>query len=71
MPICAFCGREITPGTGRLYVLNSGKTLWFCSKKCRVYYLKRKRKPEKEKWTVAGRKAKQRRIALLSAKAKK
>ena len=55
MPTCAFCGREIAPGTGRMYVLNRGRILWFCSKKCRVYYLERRRKPEKEKWTQAYR----------------
>lgn len=49
---CSFCGKNVEPGTGRIHVLKSGKTLNFCSKKCRLNMLKLKRKPLKVKWTL-------------------
>jgi len=50
--ICKFCGREIPPGTGIMYIKNDGSILWFCSRKCRVSYLNFKRDPRKFKWTL-------------------
>ena len=53
MPIthtCAYCGREIEPGTGLMYVRNDGSQLWFCSSKCFKLW-KMKRDPRKLKWT--------------------
>jgi len=49
--VCSFCGYEIPPGTGIMYVKNDGTVLWFCSRKCRVSMLKFKRDPRKYKWT--------------------
>ena len=49
---CSFCGHEIKPGTGIMYVLNNGVIYWFCSKKCRRSMLDFKRDPRKFKWTV-------------------
>jgi len=48
---CAFCGGEIKPGTGMLYVRNDGVLLWFCSRKCRSSSLELKRDPRKIRWT--------------------
>ncbi|MEZ0289496.1 MAG: 50S ribosomal protein L24e [Sulfolobales archaeon] len=31
---CNYCGYEITPGEGIMYVTNKGEILWFCSSKC-------------------------------------
>ncbi|MCD6458645.1 MAG: 50S ribosomal protein L24e [Thermoprotei archaeon] len=50
---CSFCGKEIQPGTGMIYVKNDGTILRFCSRKCRVSMLKYKRNPRKLKWTKA------------------
>lgn len=47
---CSYCGKEILPGTGIMYVLNDGKILYFCSKKCLRYY-EMKRDNRKYKWT--------------------
>lgn len=47
---CSFCTCEMEPGTGVLYILKSGKTLPFCSKKCRMNSLKLKRKQRKVTW---------------------
>lgn len=47
---CSFCTCEMEPGTGVLYILKGGKTLPFCSKKCRLNSLKLKRKQRKVTW---------------------
>ncbi len=52
---CSFCGVEIEPGTGIMYVTNDGSVFWFCSSKCYKSYLKLRRDPRKFKWTVKGR----------------
>lgn len=31
---CTFCGSEIEPGTGIMFVKNDGEILRFCSSKC-------------------------------------
>ena len=49
---CSFCGREVLPGTGIMYVKNDGTVLWFCSSKCRKSMLELKRDPRKLKWTL-------------------
>jgi large subunit ribosomal protein L24e len=54
---CAFCGKEIEPGTGIMLVKNDGKVLYFCSSKCLKNY-RLGRNPRKVKWTEAYRKAK-------------
>ena len=47
---CSFCGKKINPGTGLMYVKNTGEILYFCSSKCEKNMLKLKRKPKKLKW---------------------
>ncbi len=51
MRICSFCGYEIEPGTGKMYVRRDGRILYFCSGKCEKNMLKLKRNPRKLKWT--------------------
>ena len=48
---CSFCGKEIDPGRGMLYVQRAGSILNFCSNKCKKSQLKHKRDPKKLKWT--------------------
>jgi len=48
---CAFCGHEIPPGTGIMYVRNDGTILWFCSSKCRKCSLELHRDSRKLPWT--------------------
>ncbi len=58
MPVratCAFCGRDIEPGTGFMYVKNDGSVLWFCSRKCYKNMIVLGRKARKLKWTLASR----------------
>ncbi len=47
---CSFCGKEIIPGTGKIYALKDGTRYYFCSSKCEKNLLKLKRKPAKVKW---------------------
>ncbi len=55
MAKCSFCGKEIAKGTGKIYVLKSGKKLYFCSMKCEKNMLKLKRKPRNVRWTEEAR----------------
>ncbi|HEC76131.1 MAG TPA: TRASH domain-containing protein [Thermoplasmatales archaeon] len=48
---CNFCGNDIEPGTGTMYVRKDGKIYYFCSSKCRKNLLKLKRDPKKVRWT--------------------
>ncbi|AAB90471.1 MULTISPECIES: 50S ribosomal protein L24e [Archaeoglobus] len=49
--VCSFCGYDIEPGTGKMYVRRDGRVFYFCSGKCEKNMLKLKRKPRKLKWT--------------------
>ena len=48
---CSFCGKEIKPGTGMVFVKNDGTVLRFCSSKCFKNMIKLGRNPRKYKWT--------------------
>ncbi|HID25636.1 MAG TPA: 50S ribosomal protein L24e [Thermoplasmata archaeon] len=49
--ICSFCGNEIEPGTGKLYIRKDGTIYHFCSSKCQKNLLKLKRIPRKVRWS--------------------
>jgi len=51
MANCSFCGKRIEKGTGKIYVLKTGKISYFCSSKCEKNQLKLKRKARNLKWT--------------------
>jgi len=51
MAKCSFCGNTIRPGTGKMFVFNSGKILNFDSSKCEKNMLKLNRKSNFLKWT--------------------
>lgn len=55
MPKCTFCGNQIAPGTGKMFVYTSGKIDHYCSRKCEVHSLKLKHTPAKTQWTQAYR----------------
>jgi len=48
---CSYCGKEIPPGRGMLFVQRTGSVLYFCSNKCKKSQLILKRDPKKLKWT--------------------
>ena len=49
---CNFCGKEIPPGTGKIYVKKDGKVFNFGSSKCEKNMIKLKRKPRNTKWSA-------------------
>lgn len=55
MGACSFCGADIPPGTGMLFVKNDGKVFNYCRKKCEKSHLKLGRKARDMKWTALGR----------------
>jgi len=48
---CSFCGRQIEPGSGLMYVLRSGTLHHFCSSKCFKNF-KLGRDPKRMPWSV-------------------
>jgi len=48
---CSFCGSEIEPGTGKMYVKKDGSVLNFCTNKCYKNMVQLKRVPRTTAWT--------------------
>ena len=55
--VCSFCGRDIEPGTGKLYIRKDGTVFFFCSGRCQASLLKLGRLPRWTPWTMAYRRA--------------
>lgn len=55
MADCAFCGKTLEKGTGKLLIKNDGKLVYFCSTKCEKNLLQLKRKPREHQWTKDSR----------------
>jgi len=49
---CSFCGSELEPGTGLMFVKKDGKIFYFDSSKCEKNMLKLRREPSKVKWVT-------------------
>ena len=58
MAECSFCGKEIKPATGKIFVRDNGSILRFCTAKCEKNLLKLKRDSRKFKWTKSFTKGK-------------
>ena len=54
--VCSFCGHQLEPGTGKMFVKKDGSIFYFCSTKCQNNQ-KLGRVPRRVQWTNAGRKA--------------
>ncbi|NLV25779.1 MAG: 50S ribosomal protein L24e [Methanomicrobiales archaeon] len=54
--VCSFCGEQMEPGTGKMYVKKDGQIFFYCSTKCQKNH-KLGRIPRRVRWTAAGRKA--------------
>jgi large subunit ribosomal protein L24e len=54
--VCSFCGIQIEPGTGKMFVKKDGTIFYFCSTKCQNNQ-KLGRVPRRVQWTKAGKKA--------------
>jgi large subunit ribosomal protein L24e len=53
MKVCSFCGREIEPGTGSMYVKKDGTVMLFCTNKCSKNMIDMGRVPRTVTWTRA------------------
>ena len=58
MAKCSFCGTNIAPGTGKMYVKADGKIFYFCSMKCEKNLLKLGHKSRTTKWAEEYQKVK-------------
>jgi large subunit ribosomal protein L24e len=50
---CSFCGTDIEPGTGKMYVKRDGTKYNFCSNKCQKNMVDLKRVNRNVKWTTS------------------
>lgn len=48
---CSFCGEDIEPGTGKMYIKKDGTIFYFCTNKCQKNLIKLKRIPRRTRWT--------------------
>ena len=48
---CSFCGNEIEPGTGKIFVKKDGTVFNFCKNKCQKNMLALKRIPRRVRWS--------------------
>ena len=48
---CSFCGKQIEPGTGLMFVRNDNQRFYFCSHKCERNQLNLRRRARRIKWT--------------------
>lgn len=69
--ICSFCGGNIEPGTGRLYVRKDGLTLNFCSSKCFKNLVVMRRLPRETEWTTAYKREKETRLSPAAVESKR
>ncbi len=54
MPVrrtCVFCGEDITPGTGKMFIRRDGTIFLFCSSKCEKNQLGLGRQGRTTRWT--------------------
>src|SRR3990172_7658940 len=61
MPVtrtCSFCGNDIEPGTGKMFIRRDGTVHFFCSSKCERNLLDLGRVPRWTRWTKHFRRAK-------------
>ena len=49
---CSFCGEDIEPGTGKMFVKKDGTVYTFCSNKCKKNRIDIGRVPRRTKWTI-------------------
>ena len=49
--VCSFCGVEIEPGTGTMYIKKDGTVFYFCKHKCQKNMLDLKRIPRRVQWS--------------------
>ena len=68
--VCSFCGNEIEPGTGKMFIRRDGTAFFFCSSKCERNLLELGRVPRVIPWTRAAMQAKARALGVAVEEAK-
>ena len=68
--VCSFCGDEIEPGTGKMFVRRDGTVFFFGSSKCERNLLRLGRVPRTVRWTRAAIQAKARAKGLAVEEAR-
>jgi large subunit ribosomal protein L24e len=63
---CTFCGTNLSPGTGKLFIRKDAKMIWLCSNKCEKNLNKLGRKPRKTTWTAEYKTEKKSRMAAAA-----
>jgi len=48
---CTFCGKDIPPGTGMMYIRTNGEIYHFCNSKCRKFKITYNKNPRLIRWT--------------------
>jgi large subunit ribosomal protein L24e len=69
--VCSFCGNEIEPGTGKMYIKIDGTIYNFCKNKCHKNLIELKRVPRRTTWTQQYIREKSSKIAQKGGKASK
>ncbi|MDW5561828.1 MAG: 50S ribosomal protein L24e [Methanomassiliicoccus sp.] len=57
--VCSFCGAEMEPGTGKLFVKKDGTVLTFDTNKCYKNMIELGRIPRRTTWTRAAKREKE------------
>ncbi len=47
---CSFCGEEMEPGEGKIFITKDGKRYPYCSSKCEKNHRELGKKPKTTKW---------------------
>lgn len=68
--LCSFCGNDVEPGTGKMFVRKDGTVFFFCSSKCEKNLLDLGRVPRTVRWTRAAIQAKARAAGLAVEEAR-
>ncbi|MDD7424592.1 MAG: 50S ribosomal protein L24e [Candidatus Methanomethylophilaceae archaeon] len=66
--ICSFCGAEIEPGTGKMFIKKDGTVLNFCTNKCYKNMIELKRVPRTTAWTAKFKIEKEARLKVAEKK---
>jgi large subunit ribosomal protein L24e len=65
---CIFCGGDIEPGTGKMFVKKDGTVYFFDSNKCYKNMIQLKRVPRTTAWTDKAKREKSMRLKAIEKK---
>lgn len=68
---CSFCGSDIEPGTGRMFVKRDGTIFYFDKNKCYKNMIQLKRVPRRTTWTQKAMEEKNARLKVEGKRTEK